>query len=384
LLINEIMADNEDTYADPQEPGAYEDWVEIFNPGAAPVNMSGMYLTDNLNNKTKWKIPDGVTIPARGYLVFIADNETAQGPLHTSWQLSAEGEAVGLYGADGATLIDSYSFGIQQGDVSVGRMTDGDGAWSVFQPATPGAANTAAFAPWVTNAANYLPTGAPAAILSLFGANLSAASAAASALPLPTTLGGVTVTITDKNNLAREAPLFFVSPGQVNFLLPAETATGRARITVRKQDGATMAGDLLVKSVAPGMFAANADGQGLGSMLAVRIGAGGARTWTPLARYDAVQQRFVAVPLALSATTDPVHLVVFGSGWRGRSALTEVTAEIGGVSVPVTFAGAQGDLVGLDQLNLGPLPRTLAGRGSVNVVIRVESKRANVVTLTIQ
>jgi hypothetical protein len=211
LLINEIMADNEDTYPDPQEAGAFEDWIEIFNPGTSAVNMSGMYLTDNLNNRIKWKIPEGVTIPARGYLVFIADNETAQGPLHTSWQLSAEGESVGLYGTDGTTLIDSYTFGIQQGDVSIGRVTDGDGAWSIFQPATPGAANTAAYVPWVTNAASYLPTVAPNGISSLFGTGITSGVNAASTNPLPTTLGGATVSITDKNNVTRDAPLFFTS-----------------------------------------------------------------------------------------------------------------------------------------------------------------------------
>ncbi|NOT61881.1 MAG: hypothetical protein HOP19_16830, partial [Acidobacteria bacterium] len=231
LLINEIMSDNEDTYPDPVD-GKSEDWIEIFNPATTALNMSGMYLTDNLNNRIKWKIPEGVTIPARGYLVFLADNEPAQGSLHTSWQLSGEGEAVGLFASDGTTLIDSYTFGIQQGDVSVGRVTDGDGAWSIFQPATPGGANTAAYVPWVTNAANYLPTGAPLAIHSLFGANMTSTVNIASTTPLPTTLGGVTVSITDKNNVSRDAQLFFTSAGQVNFLMPSAVAAGRARVTV--------------------------------------------------------------------------------------------------------------------------------------------------------
>lgn len=384
LLINEIMADNEDTYPDPQEPGVYEDWIEIFNPGTTAVDMSGMYITDNLNNKTKWKVPNGVTVPARGYLVFIADGETTQGNLHTSWSLSADGEAVGIFAADGTTLIDSYTFGIQQGDVSVGRVTDGDSAWSIFQPATPGAANTAAYISWITNAASYLPIASSSAIHSLFGQNLTSSTVIASATPLPTTLGGVTVSLTDKNNVTRAAPLFFVSAGQVNFQLPAETAAGRAKVTVKKQDGSTTTGDLLVKSVAPGLFAANATGQGVGSLLALRVDATGKQTYLPVSQYDAAQQRYVPVPLSLGATTDQTYLVLFGTGWRSRSDLPEVEVQVGGSNVPVIFAGAQGDLIGLDQINLGPLPRTLAGRGSVNVVLTVESKRANVITLTIQ
>ncbi|MBL8172977.1 MAG: hypothetical protein JNJ50_32935 [Acidobacteria bacterium] len=346
--------------------------------------MSGMYITDNLNNKTKWKVPNGVTIPARGYLVFIADGETTQGNLHTSWSLSADGEAVGIFAADGTTLIDSYTFGIQQGDVSVGRVTDGDSAWSIFQPATPGATNTAAYISWITNAASYLPIASSSAIHSLFGQNLTSSTVIASATPLPTTLGGVTVSLTDKNNVTRTAPLFFVSAGQVNFQLPADTAAGRAKVTVKKQDGSTTTGDLLVKSVAPGMFAANATGQGVGSLLALRVDATGKQTYLPVSQYDTAQQRYVPVPLSLGATTDQTYLVLFGTGWRSRSDLPEVQVQVGGSNVPVIFAGAQGDLIGLDQINLGPLPRTLAGRGSVNVVLTVESKRANVITLTIQ
>ncbi|MFN0122274.1 MAG: CotH kinase family protein, partial [Blastocatellia bacterium] len=114
LLINEIMADNKSTFQDPDEPGSFEDWIEIYNPGNATVDMSGMYLTDNVTNPTKFRIPAGVTIPAKGYLVFIADdNETIQGPRHLSFSLNADGEGVALYQTDGVTLIDSISFGVQ-------------------------------------------------------------------------------------------------------------------------------------------------------------------------------------------------------------------------------------------------------------------------------
>jgi hypothetical protein len=144
LLINEIMADNDSAFQDPDEPGSYEDWFEVYNPGDAPVDMSGMYITDNLNNPTKWKVPDGVTIPARGYLVFMADSEPAQGSLHTSWSLSADGEALGIFQTDGKTLIDSVTFPAQTTDVSYGRTTDGAATWSLFPRGTPGSANAGA------------------------------------------------------------------------------------------------------------------------------------------------------------------------------------------------------------------------------------------------
>jgi uncharacterized protein (TIGR03437 family) len=385
LLINEIMADNEDTYPDPQEPGVFEDWFEVFNPGASAVDMSGMYITDNLNNPTKWRVPNGVTIPARGYLVFIADNETAQGNLHTSWQLSADGEAIGIFGSNGTTLIDSYTFGVQQGDVSIGRVTDGDGAWSIFQPATPGRANTAAYTNWILSAASFnLGALAPSGIASLFGQNLAASTVSATSTPLPTTLGGVTVAITDNNNVTRNAPLFFVSAGQINFQLPAELAAGRARVAIRRSDGTGVNGEVLVKTVAPGLFAANANGQGPGAIVGLRVDAANAQSFFATTRYDAAQQRSVAVPVNLGAATDRVFLLLFGSGIRGVTALADVSIEVGGAAVPVTFAGAQGDLAGLDQVNIGPLPRSLAGRGEVTIVMTVDSKRSNRVTVTIQ
>ncbi|MEK7832024.1 MAG: CotH kinase family protein, partial [Acidobacteriota bacterium] len=124
LLINEVMADNDNVYPDPDEAGAFNDWFEVFNPGTAAVNMSGMYITDSLSNPTKWKVPDGVTVPARGYLVFIADDQTAQGKLHTNFNLSEQGEALAIFAAAATTLIDSYTFGLQQQNVSLGRVTD--------------------------------------------------------------------------------------------------------------------------------------------------------------------------------------------------------------------------------------------------------------------
>lgn len=386
LLINEVMADNSDTYQDPDEPGAYDDWFEVFNPGVTAVDMSGMYITDNLNNPTKWKIPNGVTIPARGYLVFMADdNQTTQGARHTSFSLNGDGEALAIFQSDGKTLIDSVTFGIQQEDVSFGRITDGDSAWSVFSPATPGAANNSAYANWAISAASFaLGPVAPSAIVSAFGQNLTTSTVLASSTPLPTTLGGMTVTITDQNNIARNAPLFFVSPGQANIQIPADTAEGRAKVSVRRQDGTTITGDLLIDSIAPGLFAANANGQGVGAMVALRIGADGSQTYLPVARYDSAQQRSVAVPVSLGAETDKLYLILFGAGIRGVKDLADVEVEVGNQAVPVIFAGAQGDLVGLDQVNIGPLPRTLAGKGSVEVVIRVKGRRANRVTLTIQ
>jgi uncharacterized protein (TIGR03437 family) len=82
-------------------------------------------------------------------------------------------------------------------------------------------------------------------------------------------------------------------------------------------------------------------------------------------------------------SVDQVFLIGYGTGIRYRSSLSAVTATIGGANADVSFAGAQPAFVGLDQLNLA-VPRSLAGRGAVDVVVRVDGKTANTVTINIK
>jgi hypothetical protein len=128
------MAVNDSFIEEPDEPGAFEDWFEIFKPGDTDVDMGGLYLTDDLTNPTKWQVPSGVTVPANGYLVFWADEDTDQGPTHADFKLSAHGQEIGLFAADGATEIDSVVFGAQETDISYGRYPDGDDAWFIMDP----------------------------------------------------------------------------------------------------------------------------------------------------------------------------------------------------------------------------------------------------------
>ncbi len=144
LVINEIMADNDSFFQDPDEADAYEDWFEVYNPSSQSVNMSGMYITDNPQNPTKWKVGEGVVIPAGGYLVFMADSEPAQGPRHASFSLSADGESLSIYAADGTTLIDTVAFPAQRTDVSYGRSPDGGSTIGTLSAPTPGAPNAPA------------------------------------------------------------------------------------------------------------------------------------------------------------------------------------------------------------------------------------------------
>lgn len=157
IYINEFMADNDSTIEDPEEPGAYEDWIEIYNAGPEAVDLGGMYLTDNLANLTKWPIPAGVSIAPGQYLLFWADEEPEQGPTHANFKLSAGGEEIGLVARNGSTRLDSLDFGPQYTDVSYGRYPDGTGPWNFMGVPTPGAANQPHNAPPVIANTTHTP-----------------------------------------------------------------------------------------------------------------------------------------------------------------------------------------------------------------------------------
>ncbi|MGH9935370.1 MAG: hypothetical protein ACREAM_03935, partial [Blastocatellia bacterium] len=224
-------------------------------------------------------------------------------------------------------------------------------------------------------------------IVAAFGVSLATGVEAANTLPLPTTLAGTTVKVKDSAGVERSAPLFFVSPGQINFLIPPGTASGVAMITVTGGDGAVSMGNVNIAPVAPGLFAANANGQGVAAATALRVKADGTQIFEPIARFDAAQNRLVATPIDLGpdlgSASDQVFLLLFGTGLRFRSALPAVTCVIGGVNSEVSFAGAQGDFVGLDQMNVR-LPRSLAGRGEIDLVVTVDGKATNTVRISVK
>ncbi|MCP3930121.1 MAG: T9SS type A sorting domain-containing protein [Bacteroidetes bacterium] len=137
VVINELMAANASTIEDP-DFGNNADWIELFNPSPQSVDLSGFYLSDDLNDNFKWALPDGITIASQGYLLVWTDgNETG---LHSNFKLSKSGEKIGLFDASGE-LLDSIIFTEQTTDVSFGRITDGADTYAFFQIPTPGAAN---------------------------------------------------------------------------------------------------------------------------------------------------------------------------------------------------------------------------------------------------
>ncbi len=228
----------------------------------------------------------------------------------------------------------------------------------------------------VVSAANYKNPVAIESLVAAFGTNLAPTTEFANSSPLPTTLAGTSVTVIDSGGSARLAPLFVVTPTQINYQIPPGTAAGAATVNIENSNGSLSVARLQITGVAPGIFTADASGKGLAAASVLRIRVDGSQRFERVAQYDPSQNRFVALPIDLSNETDQVFLVLYGTGVRYRSSLGAVKAMIGGGDSQVLFAGAQGFFVGLDQLNIR-LSRSLAGRGEVDVVLTVDGQTAN-------
>ncbi|MFO7638841.1 MAG: CotH kinase family protein [bacterium] len=155
VVINELLALNETTIRDPA--GEYDDWVELYNNSALPVQLLGWHLSDDSTRPARWAFPD-VTIPARGYLVVWADGQPGQGPLHANFSLAGSGEMLLLSRPD-REVADRVIFGQQTADISFGRWPNGTGGFRFMNP-TFAAANDSAVGIAERPATTIVPAGA--------------------------------------------------------------------------------------------------------------------------------------------------------------------------------------------------------------------------------
>jgi hypothetical protein len=232
----------------------------------------------------------------------------------------------------------------------------------------------------VTNAAGYTQSNfAPDSAAAIFVNNIVTSTMVSQNLPLPTSLGGVTVTLTDSAGVQQQAQLYFVSPTQINFMVPTKAAFGLATVTVTNSGGATASGIILVTHTAPGLFAANQNGQGIAAGQLYDGAASGAN-YLPIAQYNSMSQAWIAAPITMTAG-DTYILQLYGTGLRYASG-GQVSATIAGQTVQVLYAGAQPQYPGLDQVNL-QIPASMKGAGTVQIVVTVNGQAANTVTITL-
>ena len=218
-------------------------------------------------------------------------------------------------------------------------------------------------------------------IVSAFGTNLANVSSGANTLPLPQDIGGTTVRVRDVTGIERYASLFYVSPLQVNYQIPAATVPGYVSITITNNGRAAATEYLLIGSLSPGLFAANQNGRGAAAASILYFRNGTPRYESNFA-CDLNGQNCTARQIDLNAA-DEVYLELYGTGIRNNSGLSNVRVTVGGEPVPVLYANKQPDFIGLDQVNIR-LPKTLAGRGEVDVMLTLDGKAANPVKINLK
>jgi uncharacterized protein (TIGR03437 family) len=232
----------------------------------------------------------------------------------------------------------------------------------------------------VTSSAATTSAVAPNSFATLFGPNLASTTATASVIPLPLSLGGATLTVTDSSGVARSAGLVYASPTQINFVVPDGTNPGVA--TLKETNGSTtQTFSVTVQNVVPTLFSMSSTGAGVAAATALQTQVN-SQLQSPVSVFQCTNTLCASVPIALGVDT-PIYVSFYGTGIRGRSSLSNVQLVIGGTSVPVQFAGAQTTYPGLDQVNV-QLPLSLRGAGESNVVLTVDGQVSNTVTISVK
>ena len=232
----------------------------------------------------------------------------------------------------------------------------------------------------VVNAASYAADAlAPVSMAAAYGLFVTTGGQTFSAqsTQLPTTLGGMRVSV---NGI--DSGLIVVSPGQINFVLPATLPDGSNVVIVTNADNSTRTGLVNIQRAAPGIFTARGSGQGAAAALVTTDGVNFQSTFNS----DGSEREVSA-----GTISRPNYLVLFATGVRSAAAITPndgngvaeaVTATIQGVPATVLYAGPSGTFAGLDQINL-IIPPQLSGLGSLRVRLSIGGRVSNVATVLV-
>lgn len=179
VFINEVLANNT-SYADIN--GNTPDWVELYNPSDADVELVGLYLSTSRADAKRWAFREGSKVRAKSFLIIYCDDKTVAGSINTGFGLGAGGDALFLF--DNATnAVDSVTFGMQVPDFSIGRSQIAGSPWmlckptqnAVNEPATLGNTTALRINEWMADPASgddwfeiYNPSAAPVALGGLY------------------------------------------------------------------------------------------------------------------------------------------------------------------------------------------------------------------------
>ena len=320
--------------------------------GVALDSAGNLFIADSSNSRIRWVSPGGTiaTVAGDGVPGYSGDGGPA-----TSASLSYP-RGLALNSAGDLLIADYGNFRIREVPVVA-----------------------AALAVVVSAAGGTAPV-APGSIVSIYGSNLATTGTSATILPLPTNLGGTSVTITDSSSATAALPLFYAGPTQINAEIPQTASTGTATLTITTPSG-TQTASVTLAAVAPGLFAANQNGKGVAAAQLVTNQSNGQQTIVDIFNAPCAAGGCVGTPLDVSSGN--TALVLFGTGIQNRASLSDVTVMIGSQTLRPFYAGPAPNYTGLDQVNV-LLPPNLVGSGTVNIAVSVSGVASNVVTATFE
>ena len=197
---------------------------------------------------------------------------------------------------------------------------------------------------------------------------------------MPKSLGGVSVLVDGK-----PAQLFFVSPAQINYLVPAGTAPGSAKVEVVRANTVVAQGTIILPGVSPSVFSFNSDGKGVPAGYVTRVKATGEQSNEAIHKYDSAQRKYVPTVI-VRKSGEAIYLIIYGTGYKaapdsdGNSAngvAENVEVTIGGVKAQVDYAGAS-PFVGVEQVNV-KLPDNVAAGAAITVLVKVNDGQGNII-----
>jgi uncharacterized protein (TIGR03437 family) len=296
---------------------------------------------------------------------------------HGSWDRSTPtGYKVAWFPWNSTSQTPGDQIDLVAGFLSFGRPVAsaviGDGSLLITDDAT-GTIYQLTWAPSAVSAANGYAIVAPNSYAAVYGNGLVAQPTAAQA-PYPATLGGASLSLVDSMGQSFAVSLVYVSPTQINFIVPDGVAPGTGHLTLRSGSTSQDLGAPEIRAIAPALFSLSGDGTGIAAATAADANG------NPVPISSCTSAGCSEIPIDVSG--NGVNLSLYGTGVRGAANGT-VQVLVNGNPLRVLFAGAQATYPGLDQINAA-LPSSLAGAGEVQIEVAIGGVTSNPVTILIK